>query len=467
MNRSSIITVILLIASFPLFSQVDHYWTQQFGASSTLTGGAMVAGVRDNSATFYNPGGLAFVEFPNLSIDANLYKLDKLKITDGAGSGVNLNMAQMTIYPQILAGMISYIKIPRLRFSWCILTRNYGNIVINKRYTKDDGTTNIFMGELDYVNQLNEQWFGLCASYKANEHLGIGMTLFGTYRGETSSIRNDSREVSGPDSSSVLVVTTRTDNMKYNVFRALLKFGVAYELKRWRFGISVTTPSLGFYGKANVRREESYSTSSAMTPDEKKTVYILGEDQSAKATYYHPLSIAAGIEYKSPKTRIAISAEYFFRIASYDMVAPATGLFVYPASAKDSAAIKNEMNNFLKYGNAAKPVFNVGIGLDQSVGKLFSILLGAHTDYSSYVPTDDSKMMNHGTGSWDLYYVSTGLSYHRQRQILTLGFTYAFSPVKSIQPIAIVVPGETQQVKSSAFAQSFGVVLGYTYFFPR
>jgi len=472
MKRTSIHLLILLCACQCSFAQVDHYWSQQFGAVSTLSGGAMVAGIRDNSAAFYNPGGLAYVEFPNLSVDANIYKMDQLKITNGAGSGVNLNSAQMSIYPQILAGMLSFIKTPGLKLSWTILTRNFNNVLLSTRYTREteaqaNGSTDAFLGELDYVDQMNEQWFGLCASYKLNDHLGVGITLFGVYRGETSSLMNKSREKTGTDSSSVLVIMNNSEKMKYNVFRALIKAGLAYEIKRWRLGLTVTTPSLGLYGNGSARRELSSNSLATGNPGGKNPYLIVAEDQSVKATFYHPLSIGFGIEYKSSKTRIAVSGEYFFKISPYKIMASSIEPFIYPPSVKDSAAVKSEMDHFLLYGNGARSVFNIGVGFDQSVGKGFSVLIGAHTDFSSYTSSPDSRVMNHGTGVWDLYYVSAGVSYRRTRNVVTVGFIYGFTPSKSVEPIAVVTPGETPQFKTNAFAQSFGVVLGYTYFFPK
>ena len=66
----------------------------------------MVGGASDNSAIYYNPGSLAFITNPSLSIDANVYRMDKTVITDGAGNGLNLNSAQISIYPQIISGML-------------------------------------------------------------------------------------------------------------------------------------------------------------------------------------------------------------------------------------------------------------------------------------------------------------------------------------------------------------------------
>ncbi len=98
-------------------------------------GGAMVGGVTDNSAVYYNPGALAFISNPSLSVDANVYKMDKIRISDGAGKDMNLNSAQLSVYPQIIAGMINLLKNSKFRFSYTILTRNHGNVLMNTRYT--------------------------------------------------------------------------------------------------------------------------------------------------------------------------------------------------------------------------------------------------------------------------------------------------------------------------------------------
>jgi len=88
--------------SFIAIAQDDHYWSQQYGAESTLMGGAMVAGVSDNSAVYYNPGALAFITNPNLSIDVNVYRMDRILIKDGAGQGLNLNSAQIRMKHQLI-----------------------------------------------------------------------------------------------------------------------------------------------------------------------------------------------------------------------------------------------------------------------------------------------------------------------------------------------------------------------------
>jgi len=57
------VTLLLLVSGIRLgCAQEMNYNTFQVGSRSVLMGGAVVGGVRDTSATFYNPGALAFVE---------------------------------------------------------------------------------------------------------------------------------------------------------------------------------------------------------------------------------------------------------------------------------------------------------------------------------------------------------------------------------------------------------------------
>ena len=107
----------------------------------------------------------------------------------GPVKDLNLNSAQISIYPQIISGMLNLLKNERLKFSYTLLTRNHNNILMNTRYTstasQDDpenpepeATT--YVGAYDYVNQLDEQWLGIGAGYRLSEKLGIGALFSGS-----------------------------------------------------------------------------------------------------------------------------------------------------------------------------------------------------------------------------------------------------------------------------------------------
>jgi hypothetical protein len=62
---SAVLGLGLTITS-PAMSQDSNYNTNQYGSRSALMGGAVVGGVRDTSAGFYNPGALGFVDNASL-----------------------------------------------------------------------------------------------------------------------------------------------------------------------------------------------------------------------------------------------------------------------------------------------------------------------------------------------------------------------------------------------------------------
>jgi hypothetical protein len=83
--------------------------------------------------------------------------------------------------------MINLIRTEKFRFSYTLLTLNHNNVLMNTRYSikaaqsdseAPDPTSTSFLGVYDYINQLNELWFGIGGAYNASEKLGIGVSLF-------------------------------------------------------------------------------------------------------------------------------------------------------------------------------------------------------------------------------------------------------------------------------------------------
>ncbi len=475
--QSVLISLIIIWGNeIRLEAQDDHYWSQQYGAESTLLGGAMVGGANDNSAVYYNPGALAFITNPSLSVDANVYRMDKTVITDGAGNGINLNSAQISIYPQIISGMVKLVKNDRFRFSYTLLTRNHNNILMNTRYTGKASmndpenpvpSATTFVGAYDYVNQLDEQWLGLGAGYRLSDKTGIGVTLFGSYRGQSYQLTNFVREVNFIDPYYVFGTETNDEAVKYYSIRLLAKFGLSYISGNWKCGLTVTTPSLGIHGSGSIQRENSSIIVSENPADMTDNFMILDSKSDIRATYKHPLSIAFGADYHTSTTRIAISAEYFSRINTYHLLEPVSEPFVYPTSYLDSASFKPFIESYLHVENASRPVLNVGIGLSQAVHKQLTLLLGAYTDFSSYDKPPEANELLHGSGGWNIYHFSIGSSYHKQKHTVTLGFSYAITPSEHIPPYTII--NQTPEFTDEALlsAQSYSVVLGYTYYFAR
>ena len=479
-SRKAVILLLALVwlVSGPvsLTAQDDHYWSQQYGAESTLLGGAMVAGASDNSAIYYNPGALAFIDNPSLSIDANVYRMDKTMITDGAGNGINLNSAQISIYPQIISGMLKLVKNERIRFSYTLLTRNHNNVLMNTRYTSlasqtdpdnpNPGATS-YIGSYDYVNQLDEEWLGIGAGYRLTDRLGAGGTLFGVYRGQTYQLSNFTREVNYVDPYYTFTTVTDDESVKYTSIRMLAKIGLSFRSGKWKTGLTITTPSFGIYSTGSIQRENSDIVISENDADMKKNFLITDSKSGLPAKYKHPLSVAIGTDYTSGKTRIVFSAEYFSGIKTYHLLEPVSQPFLYPTSWLDSAGVRPMIESYLHVQNASRPVLNVGLGLSQRLFSRLTLLLGAYTDFSSYDNPPEADELLHGSGNWDIYHFSAGASYHKQKHTVTLGFSFAFTPSENVPPYTIINQTPELTEKALLYARSYSVVLGYTYYFSR
>jgi len=79
-NKHYCLILFFLVSGSAIQAQDTHYNTFQFGARSALLGGAVIGSVNDNTAVFYNPGALGFIDTGALSINATAYQLDKIGI---------------------------------------------------------------------------------------------------------------------------------------------------------------------------------------------------------------------------------------------------------------------------------------------------------------------------------------------------------------------------------------------------
>ncbi len=181
----------LLIFSLALSAttaQDNNYWFQTFGAPASALGGNVIAGVRDNSAAFYNPGALGFIKDPDISVSGNVYGYRYFDLENGLGEGTDVFTGGYLLYPQMLSSVFRVGKENpwHINFNW--LTRNHAFKIMNERYEQDYDVISVlegdkrYVGSLDYFQDLSEQWVGLGAGRPLNEYWSVGFSVFGTYR---------------------------------------------------------------------------------------------------------------------------------------------------------------------------------------------------------------------------------------------------------------------------------------------
>ena len=127
--KKVIISISLLI-TFAITNQAQdrHYWDQAVGGKTALLGGIAVGGVRDYSATFYNPGALGFISKNSMNFNLNMYGIKDFTFLDGGGPDIDSRYTRVSLYPASLAGSLSFIGDSTNRFSYMIYSTGYSYV---------------------------------------------------------------------------------------------------------------------------------------------------------------------------------------------------------------------------------------------------------------------------------------------------------------------------------------------------
>ena len=137
------ILILVLFGTSRVLAQEMNYNTFQVGSRSALMGGAVVGGVRDTSATFYNPGALGFVENPSISVSANAFRFGKVTIDDALGPGEDATASLLDPVPLLVSGMLRLPAAPQWAFGYALVTRQQYSATFTNSVDTQRDTINI------------------------------------------------------------------------------------------------------------------------------------------------------------------------------------------------------------------------------------------------------------------------------------------------------------------------------------
>lgn len=396
----------ILLFCICAYSQDNNYWNQMPGSRSALLGGAVVGSVRDNSAIFYNPGALGFVDSSSISIAANSFQFERANIENGGGKGVDFTSKKIQTVPLVsISTSFKFKPNSKSTFGFIVFTKNQTSNSFSNR-VDDLLDTNILSGnyyisknpKIGYIGDFNmhtgltETWIGACYSYKINKAISFGASPFISYRTQLFSKSFVSRVILDKTSNfSQAQITSESysdiSNISSSNLRALGKFGVSVDLNKLKFGIVLTTKSLNLGGTTLISRDISYSGGQADpyfinqfdNSDTSAVPYMFNlndRQQGLKTTYKSPLSLAAGIENQFKNTKFLVSAEYFQEVATYNLVTPDSNNFYRSGNISpvlnSSVTVKSaKSDKYLKITDANNAVFNFAFAIEQSFNKRF------------------------------------------------------------------------------------------------
>ena len=106
-------------------AQDSNYWSLQYGPVAQLAGGQVIASTRDLSATFYNPGALAFESEGKFLLSTESFQNESLSVEprDTDLRVLDLSGSRFGSAPSLVAGNLPRFLGERTRLAWSFLTR--------------------------------------------------------------------------------------------------------------------------------------------------------------------------------------------------------------------------------------------------------------------------------------------------------------------------------------------------------
>jgi hypothetical protein len=457
-----------------LSAQDNQYWTHQFGTRASLMGGAVVGGVDDTSAVYYNAARLGWIDNDSLKVSADGYQLALLTVKDGAGKGHDLNSAQGDIVPLAASGVFTFTQ-PRIALGFHILARQYSDFSVSTRREElmnviDDARSpgdEDFIGSFNFRSETEEYWAGLGFGWAINDWLSVGITHFGALRFETQDFNITTRAVGSGGQ------TFGADNIAgwdyWNV-RMLWKAGIAAEYEGWKFGFTITTHSLNLFGGATIRRQVSVNDLDVNGDGNGNDFEANDRRDGVSTVFRSPWSFATGVEHDWGPVKLAVAVEWFLPVGRYAAARPeGDKAFIRGGLSSESS------RDLLTLYDGKRGAFNVAIGLETEFSTdwsgFWSMRRDAAADYLGH-----GGSLHFGISTWDLFHFATGVAYTtrqddgKPKHELMVGLQFAIGADRTEQPVNFDNPredrlltGTTRGTDISYFAIS--LIVGYTYYF--
>jgi hypothetical protein len=495
MKLKLIFSVAFCISGLSLLAQ-SNYWTQQYGSRSSLMGGCVVGGVRDNSALYYNPAGIAYIDSAHLNVSANAYGLDFMQLKNGAGTNLDLQSLKILVYPQFISGLIKFKLAPKLKLAYGLLTRYRGEIKMHADNTLPDynvipNSTNgqYYYGTFDYELSTISQWGGFALGYKFTPFFAMGLTTFATYT-HYDGFRKTfaTADVYNPDPDSSYMA--RFGSYEYNQvdhFGLLWKLGFQFNWEKFKLGLAITTPNISLFGFSRVGRTLEYNNQDKFISDTvaigRYPSWLASDDKSGLNTIMKsPLSIALGLEWDFPKTstKITGTVEWFAAVPEYTVAGSTAPVFIRPTD-QYMGAVANQ--HFMELRDSHGPVINFGVGLDQRIGKRTYLYFGMRTDFNNgYQSANNRSIMTNrfNQGYNHYFHFSGGITYKKGGSDITFGLNYGLGttvfrrqlinltePQISVNGAEYLALQGFQNEITMANVHSISLIIGYSYYIKR
>jgi hypothetical protein len=403
----------ILTAAGTASAQDAHYWTLQYGTRAELLGGMVVGSIKDLSSTYYNPGALGFSLDQGLLLTTDAFDLTNLNMYAADNKELDISDTRLNKAPGMFAMRFPSVVIGGNQIAISYLTRQAFELELSDNSINSwwdpglDPADGSLSSEFRFYEYLNETWVGASWANALNDRMAVGATLYGIYRSQRMRLQTilQGAHTDGPGASATMIT-------EYSYWNAgmLLKGGMSFDYRPLAFGVAVTLPCLSLFGEGKTYYNDSVvnlDLDENGIPDS----YLTSDYQESLASKYRsPASVSVGASYGYNTTTFHMSAEYFGRVKTFDVLEP------------ESFRSQTEGDTLsMTITGGMKDIFNIGIGLDRKFSEGFSIYCGITTDRSGW-----TKEANTNISSWDLYHLNLGSAFRALGVDWTVGLGYTW-----------------------------------------
>jgi hypothetical protein len=433
---------------------MNHYWTVNFNSTSSLVGGAVVAGAGENTSIYYNPATISEMkDGSNFSFTSSLFTWNIYSFKDALGDGIKAKTNNFLVQPPFIAFSHRPKNKRKLSLAATVMTRAkedfqldynesaYYNVLTNLPGDEKYNTA------FKYHNYYVDTWIGGALAHQVNSKFSYGVSLFvsiATFKysfeySATAYSVNDTLDPAEYPQSKRIAQGTYSELIKFTDYRILFKAGLSYKTGSWRFGLNLTTPTIrafssGKYGARSYLVSNISVSEHQFLPDFE--INDAQEDGQIRTNFKMPFSLSVGVikDFDNNEKRLYFSAEFFNRINAYKIADAEINEDI------TKPIIYNALDNkdWLSYAMATKSFVNVALGYSWKINEKLEFLNALRTDFSSIKNADLSSYENYNvikTSDYNTYHYSAGLKFNIKKNSFIAGGQASFGFENNLKQI--------------------------------
>lgn len=395
-----------------LHAQNDaNYWSLNYGTKGQILNGAVIAGVDDNTAVFYNPSAIgidttAGVSLSLLSPSYSVIRTNSPQFKD------NPKITSFRFLPSMGSYQTSLFKDSRITTSFILMTRQSTSVEINNRFTVSipGAQSRVFVGTHTYSNKISETCAGGGISYRVKENFSLGYSQFVSFKSHKQFVETE-RSISLESSPNTPLSLSR-ESLQFGLsstFVFMGKLGASWRYRNINFGFTLQTPNFIELHKGGNYRLSRFEYANA---DTVTSIGNINRDVQG-LIFKRPWIWGAGVVFIIKDIhKISVSSEYFTDIPEYEII-------------RDDAFLISGTPFTLT--TKARTVANLAIGYERTFSPRYTMLAGFRTDFTSNPNPRNKAGYQVLNSSWNVYHASIGGHFRLNGFRFSAGLDLAFS----------------------------------------